>query len=334
MPPSLQLPNRVNDLAAVRKGERVVLSWTEPSETTDRQRLRRLGLTVICRAVGEYPMMSCVQTVIRLRPEDLHSAPVAKGHQAQVVFEDVLPAQAALQSASYAVEVLNTQGKSAGLSNQVRVPLAPAVPPATDVRAEVTPDAVVLRWKATPPASASPSVDFFYRVFRKAATAPEYSLLQEIPLKAGTETFSDRGFEWELAYDYKVTGLTRVRTPGGEAVEFDGDDSLVVPVLPHDIFPPAVPTGIQAVFSGVGQKPFIDLTWAPDTEADLAGYNIFRSEPGGAMSQINSQLLKAPSYRDENVQPGHRYQYAVNAVDVRGNQSGRSEVATESVPQL
>lgn len=336
MPPSLQLPNRVNDLAAIRKGDRVVLTWTEPTETTDRQRLRRLGLTVICRAVGEYPMMSCAQTVAQLRPQDLHSAPAARGRAAQVVFEDVLSAQmqSASQFATYAIEVQNTQGKSAGLSNQMRLPLAPAVSSATEVRAEVTPDAVILRWTAASPPSASPSLGFFYRVFRKEANAPEYSLLQEIPLKAGTQTFSDHGFEWEHSYDYKVTGLTRLQSSGAEAVEFEGADSRIVPVFPHDIFPPAVPTGIQAVFSGVGQKPFIDLTWAPDTEADLAGYNVFRGEPGGPMSQINPQLLKAPSYRDENVLPGNRYQYAVNAVDVRGNQSGRSEVATESVPSL
>jgi len=33
------------------------------------------------------------------------------------------------------------------------------------------------------------------------------------------------------------------------------------------------------------------------------------------------------------VQPGHTYSYAVTAVDVRGNQSERSEPAQESVPQ-
>jgi len=37
-----------------------------------------------------------------------------------------------------------------------------------------------------------------------------------------------------------------------------------------------VPTGLQAVFSGVGQAAFIDVAWSPDTESDLVGYNVFR----------------------------------------------------------
>ena len=47
-----------------------------------------------------------------------------------------------------------------------------------------------------------------------------------------------------------------------------------------------MPTGLQAVFSGVGQAPFIDLVWSPDTEADLAGYNIFRHEENGPAGKI------------------------------------------------
>ncbi len=68
--------------------------------------------------------------------------------------------------------------------------------------------------------------------------------------------------------------------PGKPEVEVEGDDTPVVVVFAHDVFPPAVPTGLQAVFSGVGQAPFVDLVWSPDTEADLAGYNIFRHEEG------------------------------------------------------
>ena len=142
----------------------------------------------------------------------------------------------------------------------------------------------------------------------------------------------DHSFEWEHAYDYKVTSVTHVRLPGGESMEFEGDDSPVVHVFTRDIFPPATPTGLQAVFSGVGQKPFIDLTWAPNTESDLAGYNVFRNEPGEKPRQINRELVKAPSFRDEDVVAGHRYIYSVSAVDERGNQSPRSETAVESVP--
>ncbi len=332
MPPSLELPRPVNDLTAVRKGDRVLLSWSEPVETTDRRNIRRPGLTVFCRSVGEYPMKDC-NPVKRLRPDELHSASVP-GRKPRVTFEDVLPAEApsATQFAAYAIEVLNPQGKSAGLSNQVLVPLARALPPVRDLRAEVTPDAVVLRWTAPERPGRFANVSYSFRVFRKPAEAPAYTLLRDIPFTGGVETLSDRSFEWEHPYQYKVAGIERVQLPIGEPIEFESDDSPVISVLPHDIFPPATPAGLQAVFSGTGQKPFIDLTWAPNMEADLAGYNVFRSEAGRAPVQLNQQLIKAPAFRDENVVAGHSYTYTVNAVDERDNQSPRSQPATESIP--
>jgi fibronectin type 3 domain-containing protein len=105
-----------------------------------------------------------------------------------------------------------------------------------------------------------------------------------------------------------------------------------VRVFAHDVFPPAVPSGLQAVFSGAGQQPFIDLIWAPDTDADLAGYNIYRHEAGTAEQKINSELVKTPAFRDTNVAAGHTYLYSVSAIDFRGNESAHSPEASESVP--
>jgi hypothetical protein len=39
-----------------------------------------------------------------------------------------------------------------------------------------------------------------------------------------------------------------------------------------------------------------------------------------------------PAFRDARVVSGNTYFYSVSAVDLRGNESGRSEVASESVP--
>jgi fibronectin type 3 domain-containing protein len=93
-----------------------------------------------------------------------------------------------------------------------------------------------------------------------------------------------------------------------------------------------VPSGLQAVFSGPGQQPFIDLLWAPDTDADLAGYNVYRHAEGAAAVKINIDLVKTPSYRDQDVVSGKTYFYSVSALDVRGNESARSEEASEHVP--
>ncbi len=67
-------------------------------------------------------------------------------------------------------------------------------------------------------------------------------------------------------------------------------------------------------------------------EGDLAGYNVFRWVEGGQPQKLNTQLIQVPSYRDETIEPGKKYFYAVSAVDLRGNESPRSAEASETVP--
>jgi fibronectin type 3 domain-containing protein len=118
----------------------------------------------------------------------------------------------------------------------------------------------------------------------------------------------------------------------GEPLEVEGDSSPQVSVVAHDVFPPATPTGLQAVFSGPGQKPFVDLTWAPNLESDLAGYNVYRHEAGTAPVKVNLDVVKTPSFRDDHVEAGHEYFYSISSVDRQGNESERSEETSEKVP--
>jgi hypothetical protein len=147
---------------------------------------------------------------------------------------------------------------------------------------------------------------------------------------AGPAHFLDT-IEWENTFEYRITAVTIIAKQDSQ-VQVEGDDSPPIRVVAHDIFPPAIPSGLQAVYSGEGQKLFIDLIWAPVPSADLAGYNVYRSEGSGAPIKVNSELVKTPSYRDTTVSPGKTYSYAVSAVDVRNNESQRSEAATETTP--
>jgi hypothetical protein len=155
----------------------------------------------------------------------------------------------------------------------------------------------------------------------------------EVPLDASSGIqIVDHSFEWEKTYVYRATVVTLIHEEGKPDTQFEGDDTPAAKVFAHDVFPPAVPAGLQAVFSGVGQQPFIDLVWAPDTDADLAGYNVFRREAGTTAVKINSELVKTPAFRDMNVASGKTYFYSVSAVDVRGNESAPSQETSEAVP--
>jgi len=59
---------------------------------------------------------------------------------------------------------------------------------------------------------------------------------------------------------------------------------------------------------------------------------VYRHEEGAAPVKVNTELVKTPAYRDANVASGKSYWYSVSAVDVRGNESAKSEEASERVP--
>ncbi len=256
--------------------------------------------------------------------------------QPPVTYADSLPSSVTGNDpsafATYAVQVLNTEVRSAGLSNQVRVPMIRALPPLQDFQAQVAKEGVVLNWKAEVPAPPD-GVRYVFRILRQAP-GQQQSTIGEIA--AGSETsysFTDSQIEWEKTYEYRAEAVTLISQPGRPDVQVEGDDTPVVKVFAHDVFPPAVPSGLQAVFSGPGQQPFIDLVWAPVSDIDLAGYNVYRRTEGTSAIKINTELVKTPAYRDANVQPNSRYYYSVTAVDLRGNESAKSEEANESVPQ-
>lgn len=343
LPPSLRLPATVNNLAAARKGSRVVLTWSPPRETTDREAIRRPTVTRVCRVVDRYPIAGCANVAASLSSGELASTePGAR--VPEVSYEDVLP-QALLGERSgagwgevtYAIEVVNQRGRSAGLSNQVRISLVPTAPPPESLRATLDAQGPVLHWTMSGNGPAGTGVSCVVRIYRRpigasGQPAGEYVPVDEQPCRAGEGVSRDGSFQWEHAYEYKAVAVSVLQQPGQEAVEVEGDDSNTVRLKVHDIFPPAVPTGLEAVFSSVGQKPFIDLTWIPDSDSDLAGYLVFRRTGEGEFAQLTPQPVTTPAWRDQQVEPGTKYFYAVAAVDVRGNRSALSQATTEQVP--
>jgi len=358
LPPSLELPKPPADLRAVRKGDRVTLSWSEPTLTTDRQSVRYIGPTLICRSVeNEITQCGNPAALLPAPPAGPHKAVAPRRHERKSASEkaapqvhiDTLPANMLRPDPSaeltYAVEVLNRHARGAGLSNRVHVPAVVTLPPPSDLSASLNGDGVELTWTSAGEmqklfsdlsGTSSSGLQMRYRVYRREESSGKDAVAGEVSLpQRGAIHFTDAGFEWENSYLYRVTTVTIIKRADSE-VQVEGDDSAPVRVVAHDVFPPSVPTGLQAAYSGEGQKPFIDLIWAPVTNSDLAGYNVYRSEMGGGegekMVKVNSELVKSPAYRDSGIESGKSYTYSVSTVDVRGNESGRSEETSEVVP--
>ncbi|ABF39201.1 Fibronectin, type III [Candidatus Koribacter versatilis Ellin345] len=319
-PPSLEMPRAVTDLSVTRKGDRVAMRWTSPARFTDGRIIKKVGKTNICRTPGNLPAVKCDE--IGNVPTEL---PKASGPIEQSHFEDKLT-QVTLGTVMYGVEVQNAYGKSVGLSNQVEISTAPALAAPSRVNATVGENGVTILW-APIAAPALPEVRFGYQISRRGESG-QFAAIATVPI--GDTSYVDQTFEWEKKFEYRIDVVTESASDNRVLVE--GEDSETASVLAHDVFPPAVPKELQAVFSGPGQKVFIDLTWAPNLEPDLAGYFVYRREEGGTFTKLNSAALTVPSFRDDQVQAGKTYIYSVSAVDVRGNESAKSAETSESVP--
>jgi fibronectin type 3 domain-containing protein len=81
-----------------------------------------------------------------------------------------------------------------------------------------------------------------------------------------------------------------------------------------------------------GKKHTVALTWKASS-SHVAGYNVYRSKtPGGNYLRITPSPVPGLSYKDNTVENGVTYYYAVRAVDARGQESVDSNETSAVVP--
>jgi len=118
-------------------------------------------------------------------------------------------------------------------------------------------------------------------------------------------------------YSYTVTAVDDY---GFESLPSDAVEAGV-----GDIISPAPPQDLTAVISGAD----IVLSWAANTEPDLAGYNIYKNSPEG-WSLLNTSLVSDAAYIEPDL-PNGVYIYRVTAVDKVGNESDPSNEASATI---
>lgn len=330
-PPSLNLPDTVGDLSALRAGNQVTLTWTMPKRNTDRTMIKDPVPVRVCRRDSE-------STTCDPAGPDQMTAPGASG-----TYTETLPnalSSGVPRPLIYFIELMNKKRRSAGLSNGAVV-LAGAAPDViAGIKAEVRKQGVVLSWTTN---GENTAVRLDRKLLTRApkteqgplAPVPEpeqQSLLVDSGEKGRT---IDKSARFGESYEYRMQRVARVEV-NGKTLELDGAFSPAVRVDVEDVFPPAVPTGLVAVATAGenGAAAAIDLSWQPDSDADVAGYAVYRREEGSAWRRISPGTpIVEPAFHDGQVQAGHTYQYAVSSVDKGGHESARSAETQEMVPQ-
>jgi hypothetical protein len=338
LPPSLKLPVPVTNLIATRTGDQVSLTWSMPKKNTDKLLLEGDVQAHVCRREGAVGLCAAAG--------DLQSAPGAEG-----AFSETLPSALVAgtpRALTYFVELRNSKGRSAGLSNAAAVLAGEAPEPVAGLDAEVRKAGVVLRWNAAAQESAGTAIRLERKLLTPVAAKPaqgplappaepvERKLLVEASGEAGLalDRVIDKDIRFGETYEYRAQRVARVKVDG-DTLELNGPMSAPVRVEAADVFPPAVPAGLAAVAVAAesGAEPAIDLSWQPDTEVDLVGYVVYRREGDGDWQRISpAQPVVGPAFHDAHVQAGHTYIYAVSAIDQGGHVSGRSAEAEETVP--
>jgi hypothetical protein len=120
-----------------------------------------------------------------------------------------------------------------------------------------------------------------------------------------------------LQADSGYYGVVVARDSNG----FEGPPSGEASATPRRL--PLAPDSLLALPFRFGMR----LSWPPNRELDLAGYNLYRGTDSGALARVNSPLLTDTSYRDSGLQSDTNYWYAVTAVDTQDNEGGRSALA-------
>jgi hypothetical protein len=346
-PPSPPIPVAIADLSAQQIGDAVQLTFTMPVKTVSGERLSDTPATEILRGAlradgspdvksfraietipgalaGEYRVADKIQIVNRVSPDDVRAT------------GGVLV---------YRVRTRASRRRASADSNTVTVRFRPVPERITAAHAAVTESAVELSWPAPMSTSTGQPLSTIseYRIYRgeiDAASAEgagsdmaQAKWKTPLTLLASTPTTNYR----DSAFDFGKTYLYSVRTViAEEGSVVESGDSVPAVVTPRDIYPPAVPQGLLAevIVGSPTNAPEVDLSWSINTEPDLAGYRVYRSDQADAGGQlIAPDVLLSPTYRDMSVQPGHRYWYRVTAVDRSGNESAPSARVAADVAQ-
>ena len=362
-PPRTGIPRAITDLTAQQEGAAVVLNFTLPTKSVTGDTLDVPPDVDVYRATAAPPAgKPQFQLVVTVPGAAVENYVIA----GKVQISDTLDSATLSRGPNlvYSVRTRTSKKRASTDSNLAPVQLLVAPQAPADLRGQVTEPAIALTWTAPitdlSGAPLSGESTLTYHVYRgelalasaSAATEPNSPQpprdLSRVKFKVsptliGSPTapeFRDEHFTFGASYVYSVRAvLSRQREQGAQSPQtksVESADSSPLFLTPKDIFPPAAPTGlVGAITQETNQQPpYVELSWEANSEPDLAGYWLYRSEDSGTQGKrINSELLLSPVFRDTTVAAGKRYFYRVTAVDQAGNESSPSAAIAVDLPQ-
>ena len=347
-PPSPPVPAAIGDLSARQAGDGVQLTFTMPEKTINGDRLAEPPSIEVLRGAlradgsADSKSFRVVYTIPGALANNYRS-----GDHEQFV-DPVAPEETRAHpgaTLAYRVRTRASKKRASADSNTVTIRVFAVPQHIAAPQAKLTEPAIELRW--TPPTQTSGgdplTAVLEYHVYRGELDPRTHDpavkdlshdkWLSPLALLARSDApdFRDTQFEFGKTYAYIVRTAVSVE---GNTLESDDSDPLVL--IAADTFPPAVPQSVVAAVTSAGSSgsPEVDLSWSINSESDLAGYRVYRSEQQNDKGELlTPELLLSPAYRDTSVRPDHAYWYRVTAVDRAGNESAPSPPVPADVAQ-
>lgn len=336
LPPTERVQQRTESLSGIQRGNQVILSWPAPRRNAPDPSVQSI------RRIDVYRLAEKPRAPLALTEEEFAARSTLIG---SVTYDEIKNAGDTLTYTDnlelageparlrYAVRYVNAAGQRAAFSNFLL--LEPAVrvakpPTLIATGKEISEDAITISWE--PPAAnidgSTPVNLLGYNVYRVAESESEVSPAPiNTALVAGTR-YVDQNFKFGETYRYIVRSVS-LGTEGGQVESLNSNS---ITVSPKDVFAPSAPASIT-VAPAPGR---LSIFFPANPEADVAGYNIYRSTdpdlPKSQWTKLNGSLLTRTTFQDEKVESGKRYYYYLTAVDETGNVSAPSEVVSEVVP--
>jgi hypothetical protein len=335
LPPIERVQQRTELLSGVQRGNQVILSWPAPLRNAPDESVQSI------RRIDVYRLAEKPRAPLGLTEEEFATRSTLigsvtydeiKGAPGVLTYADTLELAGEPARLRYAVRYVNASGQRAAFSNFLLLEPAAriALPPTMiETGKELGEDAITISWQ--PPAAnidgSTPVNLLGYNVYRMAESESEVSQpINDSPV-SGTQ-YRDQNFKFGEGYRYVVRSVSL----GTEGAQVESLNSNSISVSPRDTFPPSAPASIT-VAAAPGR---LSLFFPANPEADIAGYNIYRSTdpdlPKEKWNKLNATLLTRTTFQDEKVESGKKYYYYLTAVDQAGNISPLSEVVSETVP--
>ena len=323
LPPLSMVPLTTKDLRVRQQGRMILLDMTYPNVTLGGLSLGGIDAVELLELVKPAPpappdeaeaaplpsadareFEAAATPLLTLRGAELSAAVVGDRLQFRLPLADQLPAEPA--ASIFGVRTIKGSDVSAVSNRVTLIPIEPPPPP-RNLRTVARAAGVELTWEAADDALA-------FDVFRRRAQVRGYG--EPIRrIQGDSRKYLDKTARYDNRYIYTV------RAVASKSPLIHSDQAGEREIDYEDRFAPRLPRNLVAL----AERASVRLRWESVPEEDVAGFIIYRREPGRNFHRITDTPVAGTEYLDRNLSSGLTYGYRIQVVDHRGNESALSD---------